>query len=354
MPCVTKVPDELNLEWKICQPAPEPMDEGSIAVKDKYVYVNPAHSDFVYEYDSIEDRWRNKIQCSRTSFALVIVDGLLTLVGGQISDSNSSAGTESSSENESLDVITNSIISFYNGHKTMWREYFKPMKKKRRNAVACCTTKHLVVAGGYSDPPKQRWYCRDIPTCLEVEVMEIGTKQWNTAQNLPKCHGALSSGIIFGDNLYVCFTTNQVESYSVVLTCTLSALLQSCNPNPSNIIQPLLWQKLKPLSELHKPFVAHLCGVLVVAGGKKEIEIDHDYFDNRIERYGFSPAVYAYDCVKGWKLISHLPADIGFPKVGFLVATLPRDKLVVCGGRVVSGGSYLASTETLYCSNSQS
>ena len=307
------------------------MSGGSIAVKGDSVYVNPSGSSTLYEYQSLEDKWTNKIQCDRKSFGLVVVDKLLTLVGGEIFDS-STPTSNSDDEDESACEVTNSLTSLFTEPTPKWVEHFNPMKIKRRNVVACCTPNHLVVAGGYIN--RKKCFYRVDYNCLEVEVMEIKTKKWNSTQQIPKQSQLVSSAVYFGNTVYLCCNSYDADSCSLVLTCSLTDLLQSCNPNyASNIIQRLIWQKLKPLSELHKPFLAHLCGILVAVGGKKQKESYRDAYEGRrCTEYSFLPAIYAYDHVEGWISLGYLPQETGFPRLTFLVATVHMDKIVVCGG----------------------
>ena len=307
------------------------MSEGSIAVKGDTVYVNPSGSSTVYEYKSVDDKWTNKIQCDRRAFGLVVVDGLLTLVGGEIFDSSPDT-SKSDGEDESACEVTNSLISLHTEPTPKWVEHFNPMKIKRCNVVACCTPNHLVVAGGYIN--RKRRYHTDRHNYLEVEVMEIGTKEWKIAQTIPKQSQLVSSAVFFGDTVYLCCNSYDADSYSLVLTCSLPDLLKSCNPHhASKVMQPLIWQKLKPVCELHKPFLAHLCGILVAVGGKKQKEFYRDAYEGRrCTYYTFLPAIYAYDHVKGWIFLGYLPQETGFPQLSFIVATLYTDKIVVCGG----------------------
>ena len=314
------------------------MKEGSITVKGDTVYVNPSGSSFVYEYDSVRDKWINKIQCGRIAFGLLIVDELLTLVGGQILDSSSytSSGIKSdSSDDESASEVTSSLISLYTEPIPEWVKHFNPVRIRRWKVVVCCTPNHVVVAGGYLNAFKKYYHWYELQKCLEVEVMDIETKEWKCAQSIPKCSQQISSAVFLGNAVYFCCNSRDVASYSSVLTCTLPDLLQSCNPNhASKVIQPLIWQKLKPLSELHKPFLAHFCGNLVALGGQKKAETYYDDFESqRHIRYSFLPAIYAYDHVKGWISLGYLPRETGFPRLNFVVANLLSDKMVVCGGR---------------------
>ena len=326
---VSKKTEELNPEWRICQSAPESMSGGSIAVKGDTVYANPSGSSIVYEYRSVEDKWTNKIQCDRRAFGLVVVGKLLTLVGGKIFDSSAKT-SKSDDEDESAYEVTNSLISFYTEPTPNWVEHFNPMKIKRHNVVACCTPNHLVVTGGYIN--RKRRFGRDDHKCLEVEVMEITTKEWKTAQKIPKQSQHISSAVFFDNTVYFCCESYHANAYSSILTCSLPDLLQSCNPShASNVIQRLIWQKIKPLCELHKPFLAHLCGFLVAVGGIKEENSYIDMIESRQHtEYSFLPAIYVYDHVDSWKPLGYLPQVIAFPRLSFIVATLHRDRIIVC------------------------
>ena len=150
---------------------------------------------------------------------------------------------------------------------------------------------------------------------------------------------------LLGDRFYVLscppsyHMSDEFTCYCTVSTCSLSALLRysSDSPQPS-IVQPLVWNKLCPIFDLFRPSLANLGGNLVAVGGKKSVNMYADSNGRDFEQYSCSPALYVYSNEisrfdsRGWKFVSNLPAESGYPNAGFLFAALQGDRLIVCGG----------------------
>ena len=172
------------------------------------------------------------------NFALVVINDLLTTVGGKKSSK---------------------LFSFREGD---WLKKFPPMPTKRECPAAVCTGHSLVVAGGQDEDE------RALPT---VEVMDIKTLQWFTAASLPRrIHWA--SMTVCGNDLYLlgdatCNTTN-------VYSCSLQTLLQTCQApgKVSTSQQASVWNRVADLPVTNST-AATLCGQLVSVGGLSLIHI---------------------------------------------------------------------------------
>ena len=200
------------------------------------------------------------------------------------------------------------------------------MPTKRCLTAVVCSGRSLIVAGGLKEGDK------DLST---VEVMDTETLQWSTASSLP--HPLYqASGTLCGDQVYMLggFDQNNKQSKSV-FTCSLAALLQSCQPQS-------LGARLKTLSLARRSKVWHqladtpvtsstcasLHGRLLAVGGK-----DSDGKQ--------TTAIQMYNTtINSWEIISHMATP---PRL-CLVAVLPHSELMVVGG-FIAGGDKTNSVE---------
>ncbi len=159
-----------------------------------------------------------------------------------------------------------------------------------------------------------------------VEVMGTDVLQWFTANGLPHTFTG-ASVTVCGDNLYLLGGEDENGPAKSVLTCSLTALLQSCQPRSlggrlkkalSLAEDPKVWHRVADVP-VYLSTCTTLCGQLLAVGGCNGQYIDSD-------------AVYKYDPTKNtWNIISHMPSTFPYP----LVAPLPGNKLVVCYDRNV-------------------
>ena len=312
----TKRPDELKaITWKLYEPAPVKINgEGGIAVQDNTVYVSPRDCNTLYEFNADKGEWVFSIECDRKSFGLAVINGDVTLVGGK-------------SLTSTLKTLT-SLVKNRSGEK--WIQKYPPMSECREN-VRCYNDDHLLIVSSGSN----------------IEVMDIKRRKWKSVK-FPNDYGQVSAMTILGDRVYVLsHYFYSINHYSIVSTCSLSALLESVQHSIKT--EPLVWHKLHPMTDLYRPFLVNVSGNLVVIGGRK---ILNEYLDeNGCDRkqYSVSPALYVYsDCFgnKGWKFVAYLPEEIGYPDMNFLVAALQGDRLIVCGGDQYEDGNIFYSHAT--------
>ena len=184
---------------------------------------------------------------------------------------------------------------------------------------------YLVVAGGTSGEGK-----KDLST---VEVMDTEMLQWSTVSSLP--HPLYQgSATLCGDQVYIVAGCSQkgknfapIKYSKSVFTCSLTALLQSCQPQSRTarmmtysllghaLLVSKVWHQLADTPFTFSPCVL-LHGHLLIVGG---------YTSDKEE----SNAIHAYNTItNSWEVISHMTT----PRHQSLVAVLPHNQLMVVGG----------------------
>ena len=148
----------IKLTWKEGEKAPHRMSLSYCAVVDgTNLYVRMSNQ--MCSYTISTSSWSRLPDSPTNSCPLVIINNLLTLVGGKHS------GTS-----------TNQLFSLTGeGSGRKWTEEFPPMPTKRYYLTALCTGAALIVAGG-----------RDKFILQTVEVLNTETLQWSTAADLPQ------------------------------------------------------------------------------------------------------------------------------------------------------------------------
>ena len=228
-------------------------------------------------------------------FALAMVDGCLTAIGGQRSHMSVEP--------------TNELLSLMEagGEHEMWVELNSPMPTKRTNATAVTTDNVLIVAGGANAKKL------DV-----VEIMNMANKQWSVAMSLPRPAESLSSAY--------CPATDRVflmggdedrgKAMKAVLTCSMEKLLHSCAHFNRICDSSEVWEMLSELSVSHPTCLVVQDHLLALGGIEQGRQMD-------------SRAVYDYDfSSKSWKPVVMLPS----PAHKLLAAVLPSNRLMVVGG----------------------
>ena len=185
--------------------APEEMYRGAAVVNGNTVYINQGESKKVYscQISSGDQQWSTLPDSHYYYFSLAVLNGLLTSIGGRTG--------------QYVGRRTNTLLSLTGGgRQRKWSETFPPMPTARNTFASVTTEQALVVAGGYNGS-------KSLDT---VEVMNIPTKQWSTARNMPHPFDQISATIC-GDQLYLGggFGEGDKPSKSV-LTCSLTDFLQ--------------------------------------------------------------------------------------------------------------------------------
>ena len=274
---------------------------GEVFVVDGSVaYFLPGGSKSLFAYNSTTNKWSELPKCPNYDSSLAMVNSLLTAIGGMKPNYE----------------LTNSLLSL-TGNK--WTKQFPPMPTKRWLTAVVCSGRSLVVAGGVGDGNKK---------LSTVEVMDTETLQWSTASSLP--HPLyLASATLSRDQVYMLGGWDQNDKRSKsVFTCSLAALLQSCQPQSlgarlktlSLASRPKVWHQLADIPVTF-PTCASLQGRLLAVGGR-------DSDDKR------TTAIHMYNTTtNSWEVISYMAT----PRDQCLVAVLPQNLLMVVGGGTPNG-----------------
>ncbi len=296
----------IQLNWRTDRNAPAGMVRGSTAVdvNNGKAYFSWRHD--VYEYNARQRQWMYLQKCPSSWASLVMVNGELTAVGGALRCR-----------------ATNILFSLTRteGEQT-WYEHYPPMPTKRRSAAVICSVNSLVVAGGLTDNN----------TAIAVEVMNTSSLQWFTASSLPH-HFNNASATVCGDTLYLMggYDNPGISDGSLsVLSCSLTALNQSCNSQTllgrmrflSTGDRSNVWRKAADVPVYFTTCVT-LCGQVLAVGGNR-------IASREFEDPNSTDKVYKYDPSEDtWAVISHMPTR----HYGCHVAVLPDNELLVVGGR---------------------
>ena len=282
-----------DMKWPKESKAPEKMYRGSAAEDSNVAYFNGNGPKTVYSYDSTTRKWSQLPDTPHTHFTLVVVQHVLTTVGGLISGG-----------------ATDSLLSLKGeGRDKKWLPYLPTMPTKRYYTAAVCSGHSLIVAGG-------RDYRRD--RVATVEVLDTDTWQWSTASSLIQPFITEATISICGERLYMLGGLDQTGMTHSVLSCSVPELLQSCQPQqtaPAN--QSTIWRRVANAPH-YLSSCATLCGQLVAVGGRDEADKD-------------TSAIIGYnETTDSWEAMGDMPTA----RSRALVAIL-NGKMMVVGGWVL-------------------
>ena len=293
----------IKLRWRDGRRAPCGMCGEVVAVDGSAAYfqLGDVQSNRVIVYLSAYGKWSELPDCPTYDFSLAIVHSLLTAIGGKTPTNHK---------------VTNSLFSLTDNK---WTKQFPPMPTKRCVTAVVCNGRSLVVAGGVGEKDKN---------LSTVEVMDTETLEWSTASNLP--HPLTqASATLCGNQVYMLGGWDQrCEQSKSVFTCSLAALLQSCQPQTLRARMKTLplasrvtvWHKLTD-TPVTLSTCASLHGQLLAVGGC--------HSDDKK-----TTAIYTYNTTtNSWEVVSHMST----PRYRCLVAVLPHNELMVVGGGT-SGG----------------
>ena len=293
----------IKLRWRDGGRAPRRMCGEVSAVDGSVAYFKPQWTKSVFVYNFTNNKWSELPECPNSGFSLAMVNSLLTAIGG----------------NTPNNEVTNSLLSLTDNK---WTKNFPSMPTKCWLTTAVCSGKSLVVAGGSKE------IFRRERTLSTVEVMDTEILQWSTASSFPHTLSQ-ASATLSGDKVYMLggFYQNDKQSKSA-FTCSLAALLQSCQPHslgarlktlslasapiPSG---PKVWHQLAD-TPVTLSSCTSLHGRLLAVGGNDS--------DDKA-----ATAVHMYNTTNNsWEVISHMAT----PRSQCLVTVLSHNKLMVVGG----------------------
>ena len=285
--------ERIKMTWREGRKAPFKSGSSFNAVADgSNMYIRTRYQ--VYAYTTSTSTWSQLSNSCACECPSVIINNLLTLVGGH---DNVTA--------------TNQLWSLTGeGRGRRWKEVFPAMPTKRWGSTALCTGTALIVAGGRTALGVMR----------TVEVMETETLQWSTAADLPQpLYDA--PGVVCGDHVYILSLCRGPKS---MYTCSVSDLLQSCRSRPTAGV----WNTVAA-----PPVTDTTCvsthGRLLAIGG-----IDSNY--------KHTAAIYMYDRpADSWEVISHMTT----PRYWCYAAVLPNNQLMVVGGGTETDSVEIATVE---------
>ena len=264
---------------------------------------NSSHSVYSYRCVSGEEEWTRLPDNPFKGFCLVVIDGLLTSVGGL-----KSGGP------------TNTLLSLTGVDVKEWSQIFPPMPT-RRSHTACTTHEQaLIVAGGRG------------PYCLNaVEVMNSDTKQWRPVAPLPEKCWLLTTAVC-GDILYVGGGSGDNASAYSVFSCPLPELLASCNTLGSRVQRALLssrklWRQVSSLPVTNSTLVSFRGDRLLAVGG-----VDHSAHNSTADVYRYDPHT------DSWTVATQMKNK----RSRCFAVNLTDDHLIVVGGIT----EYLRSRKT--------
>ena len=268
------------VRWRDGGKAPFKMARGAAVVDGNLAYF--MHTDGkTCSYDSTSKKWNTYPKYPYYYSCLAVIDGRLTAIGGCGKYFDKS-------------TYTNKLLSLH--VRDGWTSVFPPMPTKRRSTTAVVAEEHLIVAGGSTE----------LAYISSVEVMDTRALVWSTVASLPHPYASASS-VICGDHLYLLGGWDNKGKTKLVLTCSLTELLQSSSSSA-------VWHKVADSPAYLS--CAAVDGELLAVGG-------------RDEKDKATTAVYKYTpTTNSWHLISNMPT----PRLQCLVAVLPTSELMVVGG----------------------
>ena len=265
---------QLTVQCHSQKNAPCAMNRGSAVTDQKMIYCTPYHSHSLYRYTMTEDKWEELPRCPYQNSGLVVIDSVLTAVGGHDGCSR-----------------TNKLVTL---RQSRWVEEYPPMNTARSQHAVVSTSDggHMNViaiggaGGGWIDA---------------VELFHTGRRSWSQLTSLPRPL-TLPSATICGNQLHV--IGDDGDGYS----CSLQALLSSNQSIGSQSRTPT-WTPL-PRLPVTSSTAATLCGQLVIIGGRRDWSTVNQLVDGQWVNIG-STSSGRHRC---------------------LVASPSPDKIVVVGG----------------------
>lgn len=261
---------KLDITWKECQQAPIKMSGGTATHDGTMAYFAPHGTQSVYQFDHNDAEWKKLSPCPNSSIAIVMINNLLTSIGGHSFERG----------------ISNKLYSYV---KEEWVEEFPEMPTKRF-AVAAESNKHVVVvAGGFGIGDKR---------LADVEIMDIHGGEWHCVSPLKFGFTEASVAIVSGQVYVGGGYSHTMEEYRVMKSSLEELLTSDCE-----------WETIATLPVKHTTLRA-TGGRLLAFGGSN------------------SNHVYSYDVESNsWEQVSSFQQR----RVSPLVVTLP-ELLIVAGG----------------------
>ena len=305
--------DSFTLRWREAKKAPCGMTKTLNAIVGGDMVYLENGSRTISAYKSTDETWDQLPKCETEWCSLAVVNNLLTTIGGE------SRGHK----------VTNQLFSLTGeGRSKTWREVFQSMPTKRSSSVAVCTGQALIVAGGLD----QNW-----KRLRTVEVMDIDTKEWSSAPDLPEPLSGASITICH-NRIYIIGGWSGGAATKSVYTCTLTDLFLSCWSRS-------LGERLAQSLSLTSPARSNIWNkVDLPVGGSTCVTLHGRLL--AIGGYDFKATptsdVHIYHPTSNtWEVISKMKIS----RWRCFAAVLPTNELMVVGGCTTS--SYSSKTDSV-------
>ena len=268
----------------------------------------PPH--YVFSYNTSRNEWLTLPPCEVHDFGLAVVDGLVTIVGGEFDYKSPTPTLDPPDLSRRLSVLLNEE----------WIDTFPPMTIERGDPSVICSQQYLIVVGGISHIYSYYGLSnirRRKTVVSSVEVMNTITKVWSQVASLPEPAYCLVAAHC-GERLYLLGGKNHHGSISSVFTCTFQALVNSLFVRPSgeksNSENFVCWQKVADVPVLRSTCVV-INDKLFAIGG-------------RTSTYHPSSNIYCYSSSHDfWQVAGRIPTARSM-----CIAASVENKLVVIGG----------------------
>lgn len=250
-----------------------------------------SHCHDVYSYSLAEDKWTKLKHCKCDKFSLAVIQGKLTSIGGESTDSQAT---------DKIFYLSLKWPEYY------WVEYLacSPMPTRRVKPAVATTPTHLVVAGGYQAPSPET-----------VDVLDLNTLKWSSTKPLP--------------TPFVCPSTYNVTYCDGRLYLCEDNAVFSCSMESLNASSGSAWVRLKNIPVPYGARLATLRGQVLAIGGSDK------------PRGGYTTAaIHCYNRRTGmWNILGEMPT----PQSRALVAVLPNShELMVLAGKVKQNAIQIA------------
>ena len=270
------------------------MTRGSESAYEEIIYCTPDGSNAVYCYQFRKDQWNVLPSCPYKNSGLIVIDGVLTAVGGW---------------NRSRP--TNKLFTL---RQSQWVEKYPSMNTARSSPAVVSISDgwhmNVIVIGGVG---VGGWI--DV-----VELYNTGSSTWAQVASVPQAV-TLPSAAICHNHLYV--IGNDGNGYS----CSRQALLSSDRPISSELtIRSLTWTPLSCLP-VESSTAATLCGQLVIIGGSRDwspVNSIHQLVDGQWMKIG------SISSARKWCLVASPSPDEMVVVGGYDASFTPLDSVEVC------------------------
>lgn len=287
------------------------ISKGYAVVRGDIVYVSSFSNNKIGAYNSSDESWSILAECPTCEFAMVDIEGNLTIIGG--------CSTQES--------YSNCLYTYYedDADKQSWNDDYPPMPTKRKAVAAICTQSVLIVAGGEAEGES---------VLAKVEIMDINLRVWNSTVSIPS--GRKNASLVTcGHCLYLIGGKNSYnKECATIYACSLGVLLPMRQPDTlfkhvAGTIDPLrYWAKIANLPLVQTASIS-VGGQLYAIGGRNS------------ESGQIVRSVYVYDlCLNTWQNLTK--GRMVTSRYNCVAAVFRNNQVIVFGGQ--SDGESLIST----------